>query len=109
MAVKLKQKIMAHTAGFLAAVLAVTTIPLALCGRGASKWMEGDVECQRELSRGVARLVFDEEVSRSRFRTGSSQFSGEWLFGTYQMAGIGFAQVAIEHPELREDHVRVGP
>lgn len=64
--------------------------------------MRGDPASQLRLARGVERLVFEEPLSVTRFRTGSSQFNGEWLFGTYLMAGIGFAQIALEHPEVRD-------
>ncbi|MFC1453289.1 hypothetical protein ACFLSJ_08110 [Verrucomicrobiota bacterium] len=82
--------------------MATATLPVAWCGRGAGEWMEGDLATQLTLSRGITRLALGDTLSRSRFRTGSDQFSGEWLFGTYLMAGIGFAQLAIEHPEFRD-------
>jgi hypothetical protein len=66
--------------------------------------MSGELETQLRLARGVERLVLGNELSRSRFHTGSQQFNGEWLFGTYLMAGLGFGQMALEHPELRERH-----
>ena len=99
---KVRYKILTHGVGLAVAIAATTTIPVAICGRGAAKWMDGDVASQLRLSRGVERLVLAEPLSGSRFRTGSRQFSGEWLFGTYLMAGIGFSQMAMEHPELRE-------
>jgi hypothetical protein len=46
--------------------------------------------------------VLDAPLTPEDFRTSSTQFSGEWLFGSYLMAGIGFSQMAIEHPELRD-------
>jgi len=97
-------RIVGLAAGAAAAVAVTATLPAAWCGRGAAKWMEGDAARQLRLSRGVARLVCDESLSRSRFRTGVSQFSGEWLFGSYLMAGIGFAQTVMEHPELHAQH-----
>jgi hypothetical protein len=35
------------------------------------------------------------------FSTGSPRFDSEWRFGTYQMAALGFGQLAMEHPESR--------
>jgi len=98
------KEIWVNVIGLSAAVVAVYTIPVTVCSRGAARWMEGGVACQQELARGMARFIREENISPQRFRTGSSQFDGEWLFGTYLMAGIGFSQSAIEHPELREEH-----
>ncbi len=100
---KMKQRMLANAVGLMAALAVLATVPVTFCARGAAKWMAGDAENQLRLSRGVERLVLDEPLTRSRYRTGSSQFNGEWLFGTYLMAGIGFSQVAIEHPERREE------
>ncbi len=41
------------------------------------------------------------------FSTGRDQFNGEWLFGTYFAAGMGFGQTALEHPELRAHNVEM--
>jgi hypothetical protein len=34
-------------------------------------------------------------------------FDEEWVFGTYFMTGMGLGQVALEHPELRDEHARL--
>jgi hypothetical protein len=83
------------------AVAAVWMIPLAWCGRGAAAWCDADATEQAGLARGVVRLALEGPLSREQFRTGSGTFDGEWLFGTYLMSGVGFAQMALEHPELR--------
>lgn len=101
---RMKIKPVTYIIALLASVAVLLTVPVSLCGVGWSKWMAGDVEDQLKLSRGVARLVLDESLTRSNYRTGSGQYDGEWLFGTYLMAGIGFSQMAIEHPDLRESH-----
>jgi hypothetical protein len=102
--IHLKRRVLAHAVGIGAFAAAIAIIPSAWCGRGAAKWMNGELATQLRLARGVERLVLGNELSRSSFRTGSNQYDGEWLFGTYLMAGIGFGQMALEHPELRERH-----
>jgi hypothetical protein len=32
-------------------------------------------------------------------------FDGEWLFGSYMMSGMGFGQIAVQHPGLKEKNV----
>jgi hypothetical protein len=46
-------------------------------------------------------------LSRDNFHTGSAQFDGEWLFGSYLMAGFGFAQQALEHSGCRARNLRI--
>jgi len=75
-------------------------VPALWCGRDARRLYSGDRELQLALSREVARSVAS-GVDPSRFHTGSSRFDGEWTVGTHQMAVLGLAQVATEHPELR--------
>jgi len=73
-------------------------VPRLWCARGARAWYDGDAVTQERLARGVARWV-ETGIGKGDFNTGSSQFDGEWLFGTYQMAGLGLAQVVRQHPE----------
>lgn len=86
------------------------TIPLTIRGlalwhaHGAGALYEGELEAQRELARGMDRWV-DDELGVDDFATGSSTYDGEWLFVTRMMAVLGYAQTALEHPELREAHV----
>ncbi len=96
-----KRKIVIQAAGVAVAIAAFFTIPISICRLGTAKWIDGNLETQQRFADGVTRIVLSTEVSTSDFRTGNSQFNGEWAFGTYQMAGIGYAQMAIEHPELR--------
>ena len=79
-------------------------LPFQWCARQADDWYAGDADLQKSLVRGVESWL-DTPLGRSSFTTGSSRFDGEWLFGTYMMAGMGLAQTAIEHPEWREHHV----
>jgi hypothetical protein len=86
---------------FVAGVWAVSHL---WCAREAGAWMRGDARLQEALAAGVERTV-DQRVGLGDFTTGSSQFNGEWLFGTYLMAGFGFGQMAVAHPGRREHFV----
>jgi len=88
----------------MAFLAGVGTVPRWWCGRDASRWYAGDIVVQEQLSRGVEHWL-KADLSRTNFSTGSGQFNGEWLFGTYLMAGLGFGQTALEHPEWRGRHV----
>jgi hypothetical protein len=57
---------------------------LALQANGVAEWLEGGVES-------------------GQFSTGSALFDAEWVFGTSQMAALGFAQQAIVEPERRAE------
>ena len=95
--------------GLVAAVLfaaGVSYLPYLWCSRGADRWFDGELALQARLGRGVEAWI-ERGLSRSDFKTGSRQFDGEWLFGSYLMAGLGFVQTAREHPELRERHIRL--
>ena len=87
----------------LAAAAAVRGIPQAACRWGAGRWFDGDPALQLALARGVERLVLDAPLSTNAFHTGVAQFNGEWLFGSYLMAGIGFAQLAEAQPARRAE------
>jgi hypothetical protein len=71
---------------------------LSWCARDAEAWRRGDAERQLALARGLA-VDLERDLDPSRFATGSARFDGEWLFGTYVMAALGFSQIALEHPE----------
>lgn len=87
-------------------LLAVWRLPYWCCSRPADRWYDGDAQLQTALASGVERWVTN-DLSRGQFSTGSSQFNGEWLFGTYLMAGLGFGQTALEHPELKARNVKL--
>lgn len=91
----------------LLAVFLVTLrlLPPAWCGRNAGAWWRGDVELQARLGSSVERWISRPLVA-DQFLTGEQTFDGEWLFGTFQMAILGSAQIAREHPELRADCLR---
>jgi hypothetical protein len=74
--------------------------------READGWYDGDVALQGRLANGVERWI-SRDMDVGQFRTSSDQFSGEWLFGTYMMAAMGYGQTALEHPEWRERHAEL--
>lgn len=82
----------------------VLTVPHRLAGWEADAHFEGDAAVQERLARGLRDTTGEELVSHP-FRTGSPHFDSEWLFGTYMMAGMGFGQLALAHPE-REPELR---
>ena len=79
-------------------------IPHRWCAREAGLWFEGDAQLQQRMALGVQRWV-EAELPTDVFATGSDRFNGEWLFGTYMMAGMGFGQTALEHPEWKDRHL----
>lgn len=89
----------------LAFVAGTCTIPYAWCRRGADEWYRGDLRVQQQLAEGVMASVVN-GIKLEDFHTGSSQFNGEWLFGTYFSAALGFGQLAIEHPGTRDANVQ---
>lgn len=89
--------------GLLLFLVGVWTVPHWWCGREGGAWHSGDAELQSRLARGLERWIAG-DLSRADFATGSALFNGEWLYGAYMMAGMGFGQTALEHPEWRERH-----
>ncbi len=87
----------------LVVVLAVT-VPRGCAGGDAEAYFEGDREIQTALARGVIEDL-EAGVTTATFHTGSPRFDGEWTLGTYQMAALGLAQVALAHPELKAELV----
>jgi hypothetical protein len=88
----------------LAFALGVLVVPHRWCMRDADRWYARDPVLQESLARGVERFVRD-GVGLGDFDTGHAQFNGEWLFGTYLMAGFGFGQLALAHPERRDHYL----
>lgn len=87
-------------------VLPALLVPRWWCARDADGWYDGDAALQARLAREVCDWV-RRGVSEGDFHTGSVLFDGEWVFGTYQMAATGLAQVAREHPELAAEFAPV--
>ncbi len=85
--------------------LGVWRLPYWWCAREAGGWYAGEPARQQALAAGLADWLHA-DLGRGAFHTGSAQFDGEWLFGTYLMAGLGFGQAACEHPALRAAYAR---
>ena len=81
-------------------LLAAAQLPHRWCMREGGRWFEGEPALQDRLARGVEQSVL-EGIDLDAFHTGSRQFNGEWLFGTYLMAGLGYGQLALQRPEWR--------
>jgi hypothetical protein len=81
-------------------------IPAMWCGRDAGVWWRGDAARQTELARSVGDWI-GQPLGPEHFKTGDPVFDGEWLFGTYQMAVLGLGQIAMEHPEMRVECLRL--
>ena len=86
-------------------LVALRFLPPWWCGRGAGDWWRGDAGSQAALGRSVDRWIH-QSLAPNHFLTGDETFDGEWLFGTYQMAVLGYAQLAEQHPELRAECLR---
>lgn len=78
----------------LAFVLGFATVPHRVCERDAKSWLSNEPELAEPLARGVDRWTTTELQEKS-FATGSARFDGEWMFGTYVMASMGFGQLAL--------------
>jgi hypothetical protein len=95
---------MGPTLGRVFSVLAfgvgVSALPHRICAMEAADWFEGELEKQEAMARAVDHWVSGGVIPRT-FATGSARFDSEWIFGTYQMAALGFGQVALEHADAR--------
>lgn len=89
-------------AGVVAAAIVAPTVPVSWCARDAGEWFDGEAQVQRELARSVIAQC-EAGLTTGDFHTGSELFDGEWLFGTYLMAGIGLCQVAVAKPEMKSE------
>lgn len=100
-------RLMSFALGVLIFVLVTARVPYWWCARSGEHWYDGDFALQTRLAAGVEEWVSPgaDGLDRGAFATGSSQLDGEWLFGTYLMSGIGFAQLAAAHPEMRERYL----
>lgn len=60
----------------------------------------GDLELQRAMARGVGQHV-DRGIVAPQFGTGSEHFDHEWLYGSWQMAALGYGRLAARDAEGR--------
>jgi hypothetical protein len=89
-------------ASVLAGLLAARLAAPAIAGLGAGRWFDGDPVAQESLARGVASWVGEGKGGAS---TGSALFDSEWMFATWQMACLGFAQQAISQKQVAHDRL----
>lgn len=82
----------------LAFVLGLGTLPHRICERDAAAYFDGDAAQVDALASSVGSWT-GQELPATSFATGSTRFDGEWLFGTYMMAAMGFGQVALQSEE----------
>ncbi|MDF7800374.1 hypothetical protein P4C99_12930 [Pontiellaceae bacterium B1224] len=87
--------------GCLLFLAGIAWMPYAWNARLADRWFTGDPVLQTKLANGIEAWMQD-GLDRDDFTTGSKHFDGEWLYGTYVMAAMGFGQMALEQPEHRE-------
>lgn len=86
----------------LLAILAGLLLPAPLLRGGAHAWVDPDADTGPQLARAVdARLRGP--LGQADYGTGSAHFDGEWWLATYAFAAVGYANVAAQHPELREE------
>lgn len=85
--------------------VATATLPHRIAAQEADGWFSGTPELEDKLASGLARTV-TQDVSAMPFHTGSSHFDSEWIFATYMMAGMGFGQLALAHPERADELTR---
>lgn len=97
--------LMRQLVGCLLFVVGIVWIPYAWNARLADRWFGGDARLQTQLAAGVD-FWMREGLDRSDFTTGSKQFDGEWLYGTYVMAAMGFGQMAQQHPHQKEFYLQ---
>src|SRR5688500_1179772 len=88
----------------LAFVLGIAIVPHRVCERDANGWFEGEPDKVDALASQVAAWT-SLDLAPESFQTGSGRFDGEWQFGTYMMAAMGFGQTVLDHPDRREQAI----
>jgi len=83
-----------------AAAVTAWVVPSRLCAREAGAWLGPAEDQPLKLERALAEII-ERPLGDENYPTGSKLLDGEWRFATYMMAGMGFGQLALEHPELR--------
>ena len=75
-------------------------IAFPLAARDGDRWFAGEPGLGLAAAAQVTQWL-DRQPRAEQFMTGSARFDGEWLFGTYMMAGMGFGQLALALPHER--------
>jgi hypothetical protein len=78
----------------LLALVTAWLVPSRLCARAAE-----DAPAELALERALAEII-RQPLSPADF-PGTRVVKGELLFATYMMAGMGFGQLALDHPERK--------
>ena len=104
--ISIKTKIAKHSVALLLAGLVTWWIPGWWCGREAHLYFDDDLKLQEIMAQNVSDWVA-KGVGETDFNTGDPRFNSEWLFVTYQMAGIGLLQFVQTHPEHRDRYLPV--
>lgn len=81
-------------------LLVAAQLPQRWFAREAPAWQRGDPALRGRLAAGLAPWIA-RDLGAGAYGTGSVRFDGEWLFGTYMMAGMGFGQMALDDPTCR--------
>jgi len=102
----MKQKIILKLFVIMCFPMAIWLISSSWCQWNAPRWYSGNKELNGKFVKGIEKVIMN-DLSRKDFQTGNSQFNGEWLFGTYMMTGLGLAQTASEHPELKTKNLEL--
>jgi hypothetical protein len=64
----------------------------------------GDLATQKVLA---SRVIADikKGIDPAIFQTGSDRYNSEWTVAMYQMTALGLSQMALQHPEVRDEYL----
>ncbi|MEQ8167969.1 MAG: hypothetical protein ABRQ38_03660 [Candidatus Eremiobacterota bacterium] len=101
---KIKKFFLSQFIAFILFLSCLYFFPHTWCERGAMDWYNNNPDLQKKLASSVEQWVKG-ELKSSDYATGDKLFSGEWLFGTYMMAAMGFGQMALSYPEMKDHYL----
>ncbi|MFC1745101.1 hypothetical protein ACFL35_13995 [Candidatus Riflebacteria bacterium] len=84
-------------------ILPIFVIPSYWCGREVDVFWARKGQALKPFARAVIALIKKGTPSQS-IKTGHWQYDGEWQFGSYQMAGLGFIQFIKLYPEMKDGY-----
>jgi len=84
------------------AAIVLFNVPYRWCARGSDAWLEDGGEQSVALARAVDSLLLAGDLDQTSIQTGSELFDGEWLFGSYMMAAVGYSQLALARRDLAD-------
>ncbi len=88
------QRLVRNLCCFLFPLLSLFFLPAWICTVLSGKLLDQDPETIREMSKGMTRWT-DGTLTLDDLSTGNALFDGEWFFGTFQMAAMGYGQSCI--------------